>query len=398
MNIKTSTLPIAGLITAEFLSLLGNQVAAVAIPVLVWHHTQSPMITGIAVVAGNISFVVAAFIGGRSIQRFGAWRVSIAADLLSCVSVLALPVVFILYPANVSPALIFLLIFVGALFDPTGVAARHTFIPVLARLARKRLDKVNSLRGSLENAADFIGPAIGAGLISFINFNYTLFVNAISFLLCAVLFVLTIPRKRQPLPEKSNSDIFFGVRFIFKNSVLRTLAITGIISGFVISAFIGLLLLLLATQRFHHDALFAISLSALGITATISALTFSTLNRFYSHSFIYYGGLLIIGIGIGLCGVVSTPYGVIASAALAGVAGAGNPLEQTILQEQTSAISAGPVFAALPAIRFASGSLGLLVAALLTELYSVNTVLLLAAGSLIITAIAGFYIAPLDDK
>ncbi len=105
-----------------------------------------------------------------------------------------------------------------------------------------------------------------------------------------------------------------------------------------------------------------------------------------------------MGAGICLCGVVTTPYGVVAAAVIAGAAGAGNPLEQTILQEQASHASAGQVFAALPAIRFTGGSLGLITAGLLTKFYSVNIVLLLGGSLLIITAIAGWYISPLQKK
>lgn len=191
-----------------------------------------------------------------------------------------------------------------------------------------------------------------------------------------------------------DNDIFFGVRFIFQNVQLRTFAVTGMIGGFVISSFLGLLLLVLATRCFHDTALFGISLSAFSFSTAISALMFSKLNRFYSYSFIYYTGLLIIGTGICLSGIVTTQYGVVLSAALAGAAGLRNPLEQTILQEQTSEKNAGHVFAALPAIRFATGSLGLLVSGLLTELYNIHIILLLEGGLLIITAVSGWFIAP----
>ena len=195
MMIRKSLTPIAGLISAEFLSLLGNQVAAIAIPILVLQYTRSTMITGIAVAANTIPYVIAAFTGGRAIDKFGARTVSIAADLLSFISVLALPLAFILYSGNVSAALIFFLVFAGALFDPTGVISRHTLIPVLTRLGKKRLDNINTLRGGLENAADFIGPAIGVGLIGLIGINNTFFVNAASFLLCATIIAFAVPKK-----------------------------------------------------------------------------------------------------------------------------------------------------------------------------------------------------------
>lgn len=155
------------------MSLLGNQITAIAIPILVWQQTHSTIITGIAVLGSNLSFVIAALIGGKAIDRFGAWQISIVADLLSFISVLALPIVFIIYSNYISSFLILTLIFLGALFDPTGIAARHTMVPGLSRFAGRRLDNVNTLRGCLENAADFIGPVIGIGLINLISINNT---------------------------------------------------------------------------------------------------------------------------------------------------------------------------------------------------------------------------------
>ncbi|MEP7144089.1 MAG: MFS transporter [Ferruginibacter sp.] len=390
--------PITGLISAEFLSLLGNQVAAVAIPILVLAHTHSTMVTGIAVVGNTIPFVIAAFFGGKAIDRFGAWPVSVAADLLSCISVLALPLAFMLYPGNIPSAIIFLLVFAGALFDPTGVTARHTLVPGLTRFAGRRLERVNTLRGGLENAADFIGPVIGVGLIGLIGINNTFFANAVSFLLCALIFACSVPGKRNKSREKHPNNILAGAGFIFRDTNLRTLAIAGMIAGLIIAPFLGLLLLVLATRRFDNPALFGISMSVFGITATLGALSFSKLRALYSYSFIYYGGLLIMGLGIALCGIVTTQYGVVASAALTGLAGSGNPLEQTILQEQTPKIFAGQVFAALPAIRFTAGTLGLILAGFLAERYSVNWLLLMGGSLLIITAVSGWFIAPLQDK
>ena len=216
MIVRHSIVPITGLITAEFLSLLGNQVAVIAIPLLVLQYTNSPMVAGIAVAANTIPVVIAAFIGGKAIDRFGAWPISVASDLLSCISVLALPLAFII-SGNVSVTLIFILVFAGALFDPTGVVARFTLVPGLTRFAGKRLDKVNTLRGGLENTADFIGPAICSGLIALIGISKTFFANAVSFMLCAIIFVATVPRKQNTSQKKPDNNILSGALFLFSD-------------------------------------------------------------------------------------------------------------------------------------------------------------------------------------
>lgn len=80
---NTRSIPIIGLITAESLSLMGNQIAVVAIPILVLQFTNFPSVTGIASAANIVPIILAAILGGRAIDRFGAWKMSVSADLLS---------------------------------------------------------------------------------------------------------------------------------------------------------------------------------------------------------------------------------------------------------------------------------------------------------------------------
>jgi MFS family permease len=394
---KSRSIPIICLISAEFLSQVGNQIVAVAIPLLVLQFTHSPIAAGIAGAGNLIPVVLAAFIGGKAIDRFGAWRVSVTADVLSSISVLLLPLVFTGFD-SVSPIVIFLLVFVGALFDPTVMSARQTLVPRFARLAGIPLSKVNGYRGSLENAADLLGPVISAALISWIGTVNTFFVNAISFLICAVIFTIAIPRQRYPVSESENVDPIAGIRFIFQHHPLRSLTIGGMALNFVLLPFLGLLLPILATQKFANPALLGICLSLFGMAATLSALLFSTFARVLSRSTIYYGGLLLTAGSILLCAVVRDPIALVISVALGGLLlGAGNPLEQTLLQEVTPSKIAGQVFTSHTAISFAAGLLGLLIAGVMTELTSVNLVLILGGSLLAIVATIGWWIMPLSD-
>ena len=393
-NIRS--IPIIGLISAESLSLLGNQMAAVAIPILVLRYTDSPMITGIAGAGNIIPIVLAAFIGGRAIDKFGAWRVSVCADLLSFASVLALPLAF-LYLDKVPPGLIFALVFIGALFDPTGISARQTLVPGLARRAGKRLEIINAYRGGFENGADFLGPVVGVVLIQVVGIANTFFINALTFLLCAMIFAFTVPQPHNHTSLSEESAAWLGARFIFKQRNLRTLALVGMVVSLVLLPFLGLLLPVLATQKFDNPTLLGLSLSAFGLAATGGALSYAKLAAVCSRSTIYYGGLLITALAIILCAVVTAPYGVILSAVLAGLLlGAGNPLQQTVLQEETPPEIAGRVFTSLSAMHFIAGPVGLLLAGFITERVNVELVLLSGGGVLLLTAILGWSIAPLS--
>lgn len=394
MEANIRSIPIIALIAAESLSLLGNQIAAVAIPILVLQYTDSPLVAGIASVGNIIPIVLAAIIGGRAIDRFGAWNTSVTADILSFFSVLALPLAFI-YFDEVSPLLIFLLVFLGALFDPTGTSARQTLVPSLASLSGKSLEKINSWRGGLENGADFLGPIIGVGLIAEEGIINTFFINAATFLLSTVIFLIAIPRQVQTLRGAEDAALS-GIKFIFKHPQTRTLAIVGMVANFVILPFLSLLLPVLATSKFGSNTLLGISLSVFGLAATIGATSFSLLSHNFSRSAIYYSGLLLTGGSIMLGAFATYQYQVILSTGLAGLLlGAGNPLSQTILLEETPEIIAGKVFTSLNAIHFIGGPFGLLLAGVMTELLNVEQVLIQFGCLLIALAIFGWYRLPL---
>jgi MFS family permease len=395
MESNTRSLPIIGLITAESLSLLGNQIVAVTIPILVLQFTDSPLLTGIAGAGNIVPIILAAILGGRAIDRFGAWNISVSADLLSFFSVLALPMAFT-YLHAVSPFMIFLLVFLGALFDPTGVSARQTLVPGLAKLSGNSLGRINSWRGGFENGADFLGPVIGVGLIGAAGVVNTFFINALTFLFCAGMFSLTVPRRRNVAPTGDKGAALLGVTYIFRHVRLRPLAVSGMVGTFVILPFLGLLLPLLATRKFGSATLLGVCLSVFGLAATAGAASFSRLSNRFSHSAIYYGGLFITGSAVMLCALAASKYEVVLAAAMAGLLlGAGNPLQQTVLHEETPEAISGKVFTSLTAIHFIAGPFGLLVAGAIAEFANVELVLLLAGGLLLTWAVTGWCILPL---
>jgi hypothetical protein len=75
--------------------------------------------------------------------------------------------------------------------------------------------------------------------------------------------------------------------------------------------------------------------------------------------------------------------------------GAGNPLQQTILQQETPEAIAGQVFTSMTAIHFIAGPFGLLLAGIFTEFSNVEQVLLWFGCLLLTSAIFGWFRMPL---
>ena len=395
MNSKrAANTALLGLTSSELISHLGNQIAAVTIPILVLQQTHSPLAAGIASAANALPMVFAALFYGLFAKHLSAFTISVVSDVLSAVSSLLLPLAF-LYFAPLATSLLFLLILLGALFDPLGAAARQSLLPSLARLAEQPLTRINALRGGFENGADFLGPALAVALIHGLGASAAFFVNAASFAACALLFALTVPRRKKRHLAIVSPNFLQSVTFLIKNPPLRTLMLIGVLASFVLSAFLGLLLPVLAVQELKAPAILGFALSAFGLSAAIGAFAFAWLSQLLSRNVIFYGGLFASALGIALCAGAQNAISVTAACALAGLLlGAGNPLQQSLLQEQVPAELLGQVYAALGAIRLGAGPLGLVCAGLATQQLGVRPALWLGSFTLAVVAILGRLLMP----
>src|ERR687896_47833 len=81
-----------GLLAANAASLLGNVVAAVAVPWFVLTTTGSPARTGVAAFFTTLPLALGALFGGAVADRIGPKRASVAGDLLSAGSIAGIPV------------------------------------------------------------------------------------------------------------------------------------------------------------------------------------------------------------------------------------------------------------------------------------------------------------------
>ena len=105
----------------------------VAIPWFVLETTGSATLTGIVAALTFAPTVLATFFGGAIVDRLGFRRTSIMADVASGVTVAAIPLIH----ATVGIELwqLFVLVFLGALFDAPGATARRSLLPDLVELA-----------------------------------------------------------------------------------------------------------------------------------------------------------------------------------------------------------------------------------------------------------------------
>src|SRR5690349_17087803 len=107
-------------LASYFLSMLGNSIAAVALPLIVLRTTGSVLGTGSVAAATAIPAIFAGLFMGIVIDRFNRRNCSVVTDLISALSVAALPIIDQLTGLNLFWFI--LMGIVGSLGDLPGMA------------------------------------------------------------------------------------------------------------------------------------------------------------------------------------------------------------------------------------------------------------------------------------
>lgn len=211
--------PLLCVVGSQALSSFGNQVSAIAVPWLTLDLTGKPLAAGTIAFATGLAMVVGALVGGVLTDRFGPRRVGIVADVLSGLSVAAIPLTFFADRLGF-PALVVLTV-LGALFDAPGMTARDTMIPAAARASDVPLLKAGSLQESIQGSAWLAGPLIGGWMVALVGAPWTLFVTTGVFILGAGLIVAAgrLPRPEGP-PDTGYAAWLEGFRALRRHPLL----------------------------------------------------------------------------------------------------------------------------------------------------------------------------------
>jgi len=159
-----------------FLSLLGNAVAAVALPLIVLQTTGSALGAGVVAASTAIPAVLAGLFMGVVIDRINRRTSSVATDLVSAAAVAALPVVDAV--SGLTIGWFVLLGVIGSLGDVPGMTAREALLPAVVRHSGVAADRLVGLREALGAVALLVGPAMAGTLMTVLEGATVLWITA----------------------------------------------------------------------------------------------------------------------------------------------------------------------------------------------------------------------------
>jgi MFS family permease len=182
----------------QFVSQMGDRLAMVAFPWLVYEATGSALSTGAIFALYTVPYVLFGTLAGVAIDRFNKRSLMIVADIVRAALVVFVPVA-----AQWSLPLVYLLSFLMAsaavVFDPCKLALLPDIVP------ESRLLRANSLLAIGENLTEIIGYTFAGFTLAFLSIDNALRMDSVSFLVSAL--ALLFMRYQAPVASAANQAI-----------------------------------------------------------------------------------------------------------------------------------------------------------------------------------------------
>ncbi|OUC03755.1 hypothetical protein BK784_01820 [Bacillus thuringiensis serovar medellin] len=191
---------------ASLLSGIGDSIMSIAVLWAVYSVTQSPMALGVVTVSQLLPIIIFSFYSGVLADIHSTKKIMIYSDLARF---LCLILLIFIWSSSFNSQLIFLYIIVfflsvfSSFFDPS-------FQTTVKKIVNKEeLINANSWFQFSRNFSRLFGLMLGGILVGTIGIVNSFIINALSFLLSAILLYFSkIPYEKKPLVTKKVSDHF----------------------------------------------------------------------------------------------------------------------------------------------------------------------------------------------
>ncbi|WP_193105917.1 MFS transporter [Brachybacterium sp. FME24] len=358
---------------SHFLSLLGNGIASVALPLIVLQTTGSPLGMSALATATAVPSVVVGLLSGVIIDRINRRTASVVSDVISAVAIAALPLVDLLWGLDL--VWFILLGVLGAFGDVPGMTAREVLAPMVARHTGLDLRRVVGVRQTLTSIALVIGPAAAGVLLAAVDAMAVLWITAATSALAAVLTRM-LPRRlgevdssqvtRRPLMRELVDGLLVvgRSRFLLGTTILVLgLAVAlGGLQGLVMPVYFNLI---------ARPELLGLVLTALAAGMLVGATVYSAVGARLSSRAWLSAGFVVTSVGFVLMASLLSPAVVFAGAAALGIGNAVVGAVTSVLQVQhTPAALLGRVLSVKTALLTVAAPAGIALAGVLAELGS----------------------------
>ncbi len=227
---------------ARMVTLAGTSVTIVALPVVVYAMTHSPLVTAFVAAAEALPYLLFGLIAGALADRWERRRVMVVTDLLSALVIGSLPVAYALDLLTVGHvlAVAFVVPTLFVFFDAADFGA----IPML--VGRARIASAQSAIWSAGTVVEIAVPGLAGAALAVVAAPELLVADALSYVASAVL----ISRVRRPLswehrsrapvrPAALVADVREGLVWLWRHAPVRVMTAIGAAQSVAGGAFMG---------------------------------------------------------------------------------------------------------------------------------------------------------------
>jgi MFS family permease len=390
--------PLSAALAASAVSQVGNQLTLLAVPWFVLETTGSAGKTGLTGAVVVVAVVLAAFFGGALVDHVGFKRASVLADLASGATVALIPLLH--HTIGLAYWQLLALVFLGAVLDAPGAAARQSLYPDLAALAGVRLDRANAAAQVVWRVSYLAGPPLAGVLIALLGTSNVLWLDAGSFAVSAGLTALLVPARPTRVPALAPAqrpraaDLMAGLGVIRGDRLILVLAIASTLGNALGGAFLMVALPVYANRVLDSATAFGLLLGAFGAGALLSSLAFGAVGYRWPRRRILVASQLVALAPVWIVAATPPLAALLAALVLEGLsAGPFGPIVSTAYQQRVPAELRGRFFGTVLALDNATTPLAVLAMGVLLDHWRFEAaVAALALCSLVVTV--GFVLQP----
>ncbi|GAA1607591.1 MFS transporter [Actinoplanes couchii] len=377
------------------LSMLGNSIAGVALPLLVLQITGSALATGAVAVASALPAAVAGLLMGVVIDRINRRTASILTDVVSALSVAALPLVDTAVGLSVGWFVLFAVI--GSFGDVPGLTAREAMIPGIASAGRIGAERLIGLREALGALVMLAGPAAAGTLMVVFDGSTVLWITAGTSAAAAAVTLL-IPKQAGAITPGTGQVLMRdGWRTLVRSPFLVATTIVSMSMVVVMSGFQALVLPVHFTTEGRPELLgFVLTALAAGMLA--GGGVYAALGGRGRRRTWFTVGLVITVAGFTTMATLAAPWVVFGAAALVGFGlGLFGSLMGVLMIERIPDDRRGRVAGVQNAVLTLAPALGMGGAAVLTEQSGAGVAAAVLAAVWLVTGALSLWARPLRD-
>jgi predicted MFS family arabinose efflux permease len=203
------------LFSANVLSMVGDQLAAIALAFLVLSISGSPALAALSFASSYAAWIVGGPMLSVLADRLPRRTVLIACDIVRGTLFLLLTTDFL--PAGALVAIAF----AAHLFHAPFLAARAALVPEI--LDGDRYTVANGLDNLFQSVTQIAGFALGGLLLTVLTSREALLLDALTFAASALLIAVGVRRRAAAStgPKQRSSQVTAGIRVVFGDRTLR---------------------------------------------------------------------------------------------------------------------------------------------------------------------------------